>query len=464
MPPPGTIDRIQWYRVLPWLHLLRAFRLAIDPRKILLASAAVLLVSCGTWLLQFWPGETPAGTTPEAAAIWPWDLDARAGLLESPTPQPENVPLGESRPEPSGVSKAWQQGLRVAQSLALPFRAVAGPVRRIFLPRTTVSSLFRALSALLIALVVWTLLGGAISRIAAVQFATDQQISVASAIWYAATRWHDYLTGPLLASTGILGLSLLAAGIGALARIPGAGPALVAVLWGLSVLIGILLAVMLFGLALGWPTMFVTISVDGTDGFDGFSRAYNYLLERPVTLLWCVFVAAVHGVVMTTLLWFAAQVVLYLTAWGVSWGSGSDNLAMLFHGFAIPVGLRPFANDAVTAPAGGSTGQIILGAWINLFLVLLHGFVHSYFWSAATIVYFLLRQQVDGNELDQVYLGDSDEDDELLPLVGPAAIKAAEAKRSSRTRVTEPVGATPSVTESMNVPPPPVPPQIDLTP
>ena len=48
-------------------------------------------------------------------------------------------------------------------------------------------------------------------------------------------------------------------------------------------------------------------------------------------------------------------------------------------------------------------------------------FVYSYFWSASTIIYFLLRQSDDATDLDEVYLPDEQERDELLPLVGVAA-------------------------------------------
>jgi hypothetical protein len=47
--------------------------------------------------------------------------------------------------------------------------------------------------------------------------------------------------------------------------------------------------------------------------------------------------------------------------------------------------------------------------------------VHSFFWSAATIMYFLLRRSDDGTDFDQVYLPEEEEQDELLSLVGEDA-------------------------------------------
>jgi hypothetical protein len=54
--------------------------------------------------------------------------------------------------------------------------------------------------------------------------------------------------------------------------------------------------------------------------------------------------------------------------------------------------------------------------------LLVVGFVYSYFWSSATIMYFLLRHSVDANDFDEVFTDDAEETDELLPLVGTAAM------------------------------------------
>jgi hypothetical protein len=54
--------------------------------------------------------------------------------------------------------------------------------------------------------------------------------------------------------------------------------------------------------------------------------------------------------------------------------------------------------------------------------LLLVAFVYTFFWSSATIVYFVLRHSVDANDFDEVFIEDAEEKDELLPLVGTAAM------------------------------------------
>jgi hypothetical protein len=54
-------------------------------------------------------------------------------------------------------------------------------------------------------------------------------------------------------------------------------------------------------------------------------------------------------------------------------------------------------------------------------LLLVAGFAVSYFWSASTIIYFLLRQSEDANHLSEVYLPKTEPTDDLVQLAGVAA-------------------------------------------
>src|SRR5262245_56492444 len=48
-------------QMLPWTELFRGFKVAIDPRKLLLAVAGIVVMSFGWWLLAliFAPGAEP---------------------------------------------------------------------------------------------------------------------------------------------------------------------------------------------------------------------------------------------------------------------------------------------------------------------------------------------------------------------------------------------------------------------
>ncbi|HSQ57564.1 MAG TPA: hypothetical protein VLM40_17715, partial [Gemmata sp.] len=89
-------------------------------------------------------------------------------------------------------------------------------------------------------------------------------------------------------------------------------------------------------------------------------------------------------------------------------------------------------------------GAGIVCFWLTLMFLFMLGFTYSFFWSAATMIYFLMRKRVDEAELDEVYT----EEEELEP--PPAPPKLAEG-----------TGTPPAAGTSLPVispPPPPAPP------
>jgi hypothetical protein len=59
--------------------------------------------------------------------------------------------------------------------------------------------------------------------------------------------------------------------------------------------------------------------------------------------------------------------------------------------------------------------------WVTIIFLLMIGFAYSYFFSAFTMVYLLMRRKVDDTELDEVYLEEDEPEEPLLPPAAPAA-------------------------------------------
>jgi hypothetical protein len=435
---------LQYRRLFPWLHLTRAFWIAIDIRKLILAAAALLLASIGGVAIDQLPfGLSADSGDSRQRAVWPWEeslgydlrhgqdgLSQVQGALHDP-----GIVLWR-------ITSNWQIAL-------LPFRRFIEPALVLFRGDASMGELADAATRSLWNLIVWSIFGGAISRMAAVQFARDQQIGIRGALVFSASRFVGYLSAPVMPLMGVAILWMLCVLGGWIGRIPGFGQGLLGILWGLELLFGFLMAVVLMGVAIGWPLMFAAISVEGTDGFDGLSRAYNYVFERPLYLLWQALVMMFYGSLVIFFVWLMAQVLTQLAVWGVSWGMGYDAAAGLIGGspgFAPP-------DDIFGQNPGAGWGSQFASAWMCLLASLVVGFVYSFFWSSSTIIYFALRHSVDANEFDEVYVEEAEERDELLPLVGTAAMVEAEKKA--------PPAASPS---SVAPPPSPAPPPVDLAP
>src|SRR5438045_274787 len=74
---PVQLYNIDYHRLFPWLHLTRAFWIAIDIRKLLLAGVALMLVSAGSLVfdqLPFGQANSDFRTRVRGAERWPWQL------------------------------------------------------------------------------------------------------------------------------------------------------------------------------------------------------------------------------------------------------------------------------------------------------------------------------------------------------------------------------------------------------
>src|SRR5262249_11489726 len=151
---------------------------------------------------------------------------------------------------------------------------------------------------------------------------------------------------------------------------------------------------------------------EGTDGFDGLSRMYNYVFERPLYFFWQVVVTLVYGSMAVFFVWMMSRWLVHLAVWGGSWGLGYDDTARLIAGSPELVA----DTRGSPTPVAASLGAGLVRVWMCGLATLLVGFVYSYFWTATTIVYFLLRKSVDGNEFDEIFSEQDHEPDELLPL------------------------------------------------
>src|SRR5262245_13450186 len=123
---PVAFESIPWRRMFPWLHLTRAFWIAIDGRKLLLASVGLLLVAGGSWLIDFLPfAQRPPGEV--APDRWPWQWS-----------------LGYDLPVAGSAADAAQRALdnpwSTLKTIAGNWSIVLHPVRAVFEPA---ASLFR---------------------------------------------------------------------------------------------------------------------------------------------------------------------------------------------------------------------------------------------------------------------------------------------------------------------------------
>jgi hypothetical protein len=402
---PLELAKIDWKRTFPWVRIFRVFHTAIDLRMLLLGSVAVVLLACGDAVLSHLPF-APSNDKLDVSFGW----EDRPQTV-APMALPDAVLRNPWRPL-FLAGADWGVVLRPARTIVVPvqtiLRADASWTRKTF-----------AWTRLLWALCVWAVVAGAMCRIAAVEQARDTKISLASALKFSLQNFPSYMTAALLPAAGIGIFWILCLIGGIFGRLPFVGPPFLGLVWGLELLFGFVMALILIGAAAGWPLMYATISTEASDGFDGFSRAYSYVFSRPWHYLWFGIVALAYGAIVITFVYLVASLVAYVAAAGVASSLGTTATGGLLLGAPESVGGPGLLTGSPSGRIG--VGTLFAGAWLQAVGVLVSGFVASYFWTAATVIYFLLRQVDDATDFHEVYLPEEKETDELLPLVGVAA-------------------------------------------
>jgi hypothetical protein len=401
------VGKIDWKRILPWVRLFRVFRTAVDLRMLTLGCVALVALSVGDWVftnLLFSPANK---TSSESHAAYQWDRPAAENPIDFPAKVVHN-PWGVF----TGIASRWERLLQPAQT-------VLEPARTILQPEASWSQKALAWTRLLWALCVWSVLGGAMTRIAAVEQATDTPMSFSGALRFSLENFLSYMTAVLLPMV-FIGLFWLLCTIGGwIGRIPAIGQPLLGLLWGVELAFGFLMALILIAAVAGWPLMYATIGAEASDGFDAFSRSYSYVFTRPWHYLWFSIVALTYGAVVTTFISLVAALAVYLSAAGVASGLGPARTGGMMLGSPDSVGGASFVSSLPSADIG--VGTRIAGAWLQLVGLLVAGFAVSFFWTASTVIYLLLRQVDDATDFREVYPPPSEDKDELRPFVGVAA-------------------------------------------
>jgi hypothetical protein len=212
-----------------------------------------------------------------------------------------------------------------------------------------------------------------------------------------------------------------------------------AIFWPFVLIVGLMMAILLLGALIGWPLMWATVSVEGTDGFDALSRSYAYTYHRPFRLLWYVLVAAVLAVISMFVVKLFAAAAIALGDWSVDWGLDTYTMNNVVNAGPADLpapapaiaGTEP-AVDAVVVDADetvavpGEPNAMIRGArqmvnfWESMVSALAAGYQAGFLFVSAVGVYLLMRRDIDGVQLNDVYIDPADEFG-LPPLADEAA-------------------------------------------
>jgi hypothetical protein len=412
--PTSTLSEIRYSEICPWLILVRSLRAALLLRVLLLAFVGVVITQWGWTALDGVFSSSPAQLS---------------RLTESTT---EPAPIGPELVEPSAETQPTATlrmsliGRAIGQTLAGPlvrgWAWLAEPfVRMASREASLTQSIALSLSGIW-ALLVWSLFGGAIARIAALYLTRGEFLGPVAALRAAVSKWVATAGGPLIVLVVAAAMAMPLALAGSLLRFDLLA-FLAALVWLLALIWGLFLTAWLVGLLLGWPLMWATIGVERTDAFDSVSRCHSYVYQRPLHLVFYLIVASVLGLLGEGAVHYFAVAGVTLTEWTVSWGAGNERAAQLMG--VSPAGTVP----ALTGIA--ATAASLMAFWNQALMAVAASFPLGFLWSAAVGIYLLLRRQIDSTEMDEIAL-DSSESTEGLPKLAPDVLGVAQVDRNTK--------------------------------
>jgi hypothetical protein len=425
------LREVAWNELFRWLVLLRSVRIALLARVMVLGALGLISTTLGWWCIVavFAASADPViAEWREFVSQWLWNA----------SPEFSIVSAARSADELFGAAATG-----LAEAPVTLWLYLTRPFIDLFHSALTPIGFLCLLLCCLWELLVWGLFGGAITRIAALRFTRDEAPDFIAALRHAAGKLLSYCSAPILALAGaaVFGVQLAILGfimrLDFLAMIAG-------VFWPFVLLLGLLMAILLIGALAGWPLMWATVSVEGTDAFDALSRSYAYTYQRPLRLLWYVFLATILAAVSMFIVKLFATAAISLGNWSISWGLDEPTYRAIVapRPIALPVAaeaamnvpplaLSPPMNSGLGEPEAAAALPVELGRmagaaaagiafWKSLLGALAAGYQAGFLWVAAVGVYLLLRKDVDGAEMDEVYVED-EQDFGMPPLVDDAA-------------------------------------------
>ncbi|MCH8966436.1 MAG: hypothetical protein IID43_02055 [Planctomycetes bacterium] len=294
-------------------HIVRILGFAVDPAKLGLATAALIAtLAFGALLDVVWT----AGSRVGEDAIGEMTSTSRFDLLYE---EPEGEfgifqvwcehekrcvagVLGLSWLDPSGRSADLARGQRSASTLATRADAVAGMWHGVWwmLRHHTLFFLVFGAGSLLI----WSVAGGAICRMTAVQFTRDEKLTItASMAFVRRNLFRGFYLAPCIPLAFALIITLLLFLGGVLLRLPVLGDLVSGIAFLLAIVGGFVITALLVGLVVGGSLLWPAVATEGSDAFDAFSRSMSFAFSKKSVVY--AFLALVYAAVCWAIVrWF----------------------------------------------------------------------------------------------------------------------------------------------------------------
>jgi hypothetical protein len=385
-------------------RIFQSFRIAIQPSKLIIALLAVAIICLAGWLMDLsktvvaTPGLEGQETELQVYMADPGELQS---YIEGAVDNSKNT--GVFYTLWCFAAERFHGAVYSLFSFDIPgvLENVAACFRALMWAFTY--HLIYTIILCIITLAVMSVTGGAICRIAALQFARSEKPGLIEALRFGIRKFASFFTAPLapLAIIAFIGLFIFILGL--IGNIPTFGELMVGIFMLLVLIAGALMSVVLIGAVAGFNLTFPAVAYDNSDCFDAISRSFSYVYAKPWRMGFYTVTAAIYGAICYVFVRFFAFLLLWVSHRSLQFGILGDNkkLATIWPAptFADLLGL----SGSAPGNWAGSVAAFLVYLCLLVVVGLVVSFIISYYFSANTIIYSLMRNKVDNTALDDVY-------------------------------------------------------------
>jgi len=248
--------------------------------------------------------------------------------------------------------------------------------------------------------------GGAICRSVALESARGEKPGLIEVLQFSLRRFGALAAGPALSAVVMLVFAGALVLLGVVLRIPRAGELVLGLGLGIGLIFGLLTVLMLLGTTVGGSLMLPVIAYEASDGFDAVSRSFRYVFSQPWWMGFYLLIAGLVGAVSYLFVRLFVYLVLIVTYGMVFLGVAGDPMRVEKLRRLWP---RPGFYDLMgSGPAVVGWSETVGGVLIRITMLgvvgLVVAYVVSFYFSASTVIYSLLRQKLDRIAPDRVYV------------------------------------------------------------
>lgn len=260
-------------------------------------------------------------------------------------------------------------------------------------------------------LIIWSVVAGSITRMVAIEFAKGEKIGLKNSVAFSLRKFWSYFCSPLMPILGILFFVACNVIGGLLGQIEFAGEIAVAVGFPLAIISGFIIVFLGIVGIIGFFLMFPTISAEGSDAFDAISRSYSYVLSKPLHFLFLFVSIIACVIIMIFIAGYSACLVMNTTYFTVGIGMGDklDDIRAFITGLS-----ETNASVVSLEPITMRIAALFFMLYIVLIKTIVGSIIISLACSVSTIAYLILRKDVDGTEMNDVYIEEDDEDSDNI--------------------------------------------------